>query len=157
MMSGFVLRQRNKRPRRDDITVLRPTAEDLKLMEELGKLLPAIEDLLKYCSDRDPLKVRFRSHYVEKRDKVYVYRYLEVEDPYGEVVFRAREGSNLAGQAEALVMLRNTLVKACEALRTIEQNAEFALEQQSKLRFDADPDNKPTIESKVVEDKEVVE
>jgi len=144
MTSEFVLRQQHKpkRPRRNDISVLRPSSKDLELLRRLKEFLPEVESLLKLCRDDVRLRTRARTHYVEKRDNVYVYRYLEVEDEYGNVVFRAKEDSPLAKEAEELVMLQNALRSICDALRTITHNMEFALRLQNKLGFVRDPENK---------------
>ena len=146
MASEFVLRQQHKprrRPRKNDISVLRPSSKDLELIAKLKEFLPVVEDLLKYCRDGPVLRSRTRTHYVEK-EKVYVYRYLEVEDWYGRVLFRAREDSPLAREAEGLVMLHNALRSVCDALRTIAHDAEFALRLQNKLgpQFAPDLENK---------------
>jgi len=132
--SGFVMQRTGKRPRRNDLSVLRLRDEDFELIEGLKELLPRVEELLKHCRDEPPLRVRFRAHHV----KGYVYRYLEVERSYGyygEVVFRVREDSPLAREAEELAALRNALHDVCDALSTAVtrfRDLPFALRQQGK-------------------------
>ena len=121
--SEFVMQQRNKPRRLNNLKAIAVTKEELEFVRELRNKLNDLD--LSVCRNVERLKPVLRKHYVVKGDKVYVYEYYEVETWGGEILFRAKVGTEEERIASKLVHLRNVTAEACDSLLSLKVSLEY--------------------------------
>ena len=120
---GFVRQQRNKPRRLNNFDAVKVTKKQLEFVMQLRDKLRELD--LSACDDVERLKPVLRKHYVVKGDKVYIYEYYEVETWGGEILFRAKVGTEEEKIASKLVHLHDVLAEACNSLLSLKVSLEY--------------------------------